>query len=176
MAEPRSPEAPTTPPKANVVKQVEPRVRWLFAQRNTATTRLQSLLGASWVAISGVINPLIWVIIIVTLLVTPLLTTHEPPSRLSLSRLASPTALQRCCSKLKHRSQVRHRMARASSALSRQKDPGFLPRFWPSSEAWAFFSSGRVSFRDFSELSAWGSAREALGHGMEDNRLKGRSR
>ena len=31
--------------------------------------------------ISGVISPLIWVIITVTLLITPL-TSHEPPSRL----------------------------------------------------------------------------------------------
>ena len=28
-----------------------------------------------------VISPLIWVITIVTLLITPLITTHEPPSR-----------------------------------------------------------------------------------------------
>ena len=39
-----------------------------------------SLLGGSWVVISGVIRPLIWVITIVTLLITPLVTTHEPPS------------------------------------------------------------------------------------------------
>ena len=38
------------------------------------------LLGGSWVVISGVISPLIWVITIVTLLITPLITTHEPPS------------------------------------------------------------------------------------------------
>ena len=30
--------------------------------------------------ISGVISPLIWVVSIVTLLVTPLITTYEPPS------------------------------------------------------------------------------------------------
>ena len=36
--------------------------------------------GGSWVVISGVISPLIWHITIVTLLVTPLITTHEPPS------------------------------------------------------------------------------------------------
>ena len=35
-------------------------------------------LGGSWVAISRVISPLIW---IVTLLKTPLVTAHEPPSR-----------------------------------------------------------------------------------------------
>ena len=42
------------------------------------------MLGGSWVVISGVIGPLLWVIItIVTLLMTPLITTrttHEPPS------------------------------------------------------------------------------------------------
>ena len=40
-----------------------------------------NLLGGSWVVISGVISPLIWVIIIATPLITPLITTHEPPSR-----------------------------------------------------------------------------------------------
>ena len=39
-------------------------------------------LGVSWVVISGVISPLIRVISIVTLLITPLITTREPPSRL----------------------------------------------------------------------------------------------
>ena len=38
------------------------------------------LLGGSWVVIRGVISLLIWVIIMVTLLITPLITTHEPPS------------------------------------------------------------------------------------------------
>ena len=38
------------------------------------------LLGGSWVVISGVLSPLIWVIIIVTLLITPLITAHEAPS------------------------------------------------------------------------------------------------
>ena len=38
------------------------------------------VLGGSWVVISGVISPLIWVIAIVTLLITPLITTHEPAS------------------------------------------------------------------------------------------------
>ena len=32
------------------------------------------------VVISEVISPLIWVITTVTLLITPLITTHEPPS------------------------------------------------------------------------------------------------
>ena len=42
-----------------------------------------SLLGGSWVVICGAISPLIWVIAIVTLLITPLITTYEPPSRVS---------------------------------------------------------------------------------------------
>ena len=41
----------------------------------------EALLGGSWVVISGVISPQIWVIAIVTLLVTPLITNHEPPSK-----------------------------------------------------------------------------------------------
>ena len=36
-------------------------------------------LGGSWVVLSGVISPLIWVIRTVTLLITPFITTHEPP-------------------------------------------------------------------------------------------------
>ena len=43
-----------------------------------------TLLGGSWIVISRVISPLIWVISIVTLLITLLITTHEPPSRLPL--------------------------------------------------------------------------------------------
>ena len=43
--------------------------------------RVSGLLGGSGVVISGVINPLIWVISIVALLITLLITTHEPPSR-----------------------------------------------------------------------------------------------
>ena len=38
------------------------------------------LLGGSGVAISGATSPLIWVISIVTLLITLLITTNEPPS------------------------------------------------------------------------------------------------
>ena len=43
---------------------------------------LKLLLGGSWVVISGVISPLIWVTSIVTLLIiiTLLITNHEPPS------------------------------------------------------------------------------------------------
>ena len=40
------------------------------------------LLGGSWVVISGVISPLTRAISIVTLLLAPLITTHEPPSGL----------------------------------------------------------------------------------------------
>ena len=51
-------------------------------QTSTASDlrRVWRLLGGSWVVISRVrvISPLIW---IVTLLITPLITTHEPPSR-----------------------------------------------------------------------------------------------
>ena len=42
----------------------------------------RALLGGSWVVRSGVISPLIWLISIATLLVTLLITTHEPPSRI----------------------------------------------------------------------------------------------
>ena len=38
------------------------------------------ILGGSWVVVNGVISPLIWVISIVTVLTTPLVTAHEPPS------------------------------------------------------------------------------------------------
>ena len=44
----------------------------------------QDLLGGSWVVISGVISPLIWVITIDILLIAILITTHEPPSRAQL--------------------------------------------------------------------------------------------
>ena len=44
---------------------------------------MRRLLGGSWVVISGAISPLIWVITIVILLITSLITTHEPPSRVS---------------------------------------------------------------------------------------------
>ena len=39
------------------------------------------LLGGSWVVISEIESPLTWVISIVTLLITLLITTNEPPSR-----------------------------------------------------------------------------------------------
>ena len=43
--------------------------------------KTDGLLGGSWVVIRGVISPLVCVITIVTLLITPLRTTHAPPSR-----------------------------------------------------------------------------------------------
>ena len=43
--------------------------------------RIWGSLGGSWVVISRVLSPLIWAINMVTLLIPPLLTTHEPPSR-----------------------------------------------------------------------------------------------
>ena len=49
------------------------------------------LLGGSLVVISRVISPLKWVITIVTLLITPLITIHESPSS-----LRSP-GRRRCC-------------------------------------------------------------------------------
>ena len=56
------------------------------------------LLGGSWVVISGVISPLIWVISIVTLLITPLMTTHEPPSIINLAAQPRKLNLSRFCS------------------------------------------------------------------------------
>ena len=57
---------------------------------------LQTVLGGSWVVISGVLSPLIWVITIVTLLITPLITTHEPPSS------AYPGISQPCRGRSRH--------------------------------------------------------------------------
>ena len=42
---------------------------------------LRVVLGGSWLVISGVLSPLIWVISIVTLLITLSITTREPPSK-----------------------------------------------------------------------------------------------
>ena len=44
---------------------------------------------------SGVICPLIWVMNMVTLLITPLITTHEPPSRVD-TRLGVSEVCRRC--------------------------------------------------------------------------------
>ena len=58
---------------------------WLFklkpsVQRLALRRTPSGLLGGSGVVISRVISPLIWVISIVTLLITLLITTPEPPS------------------------------------------------------------------------------------------------
>ena len=51
------------------------------------------LLGGSWVGISGVISLLIW---IVSLLITPLIATHEPPStaRMQHAKMLKAEALR----------------------------------------------------------------------------------
>ena len=53
---------------------------WRFRLSKQTTTRLTYLLGGSCLVITGVISPLIWAITIATILITPLITTHEPPS------------------------------------------------------------------------------------------------
>ena len=58
--------------------------------RNERTTIVLGILGGSWVVISRVLSPLIWVITTVTLLITPLITTHEPPTGASRKRAFSP--------------------------------------------------------------------------------------
>ena len=45
---------------------------------------MYSLLGGPCVVMSGVISPLIQIISIVTVLITPLITTHKPPSNQSV--------------------------------------------------------------------------------------------
>ena len=45
-----------------------------------AQERTRGLLAGSWVVLSGVISHLVWVIIILSFLIPPLLATHEPPS------------------------------------------------------------------------------------------------
>ena len=54
-------------------------------RRSILRTSQGTLLGGSWVVISGFISPLIWVISIVTLLIS----THEPLSRVSALRKGS---------------------------------------------------------------------------------------
>ena len=49
---------------------------------------LAQILGGSWLVISGVISPPIWVVTMVTLLITPRITTHEPPSRILAQELS----------------------------------------------------------------------------------------
>ena len=46
------------------------------------------LLGGSGVVISRAISPLIWVISIVTLLITLLITSREPPSRMLMAEVS----------------------------------------------------------------------------------------
>ena len=55
----------------------------MIMERTIDEARLSGrfLLGGSWVVINGVISPPIGVITIVTLIITPLITTHEPPSK-----------------------------------------------------------------------------------------------
>ena len=65
-----------------------------------------SPLGGSWVVLSGIISPLIRVISIGTLLITLLITTHEPPSRRSSLRVFKSLAL--------HLKANRHRQCRPS--------------------------------------------------------------
>ena len=52
----------------------------------------KNVLGGSWVVIIGVISPQIGVRIIVTLLISPLITTHEPPSIRSTRNLPLRTS------------------------------------------------------------------------------------
>ena len=52
--------------------------------------KVSGLLGGSWVVISGVISPLIWVISVVTLLISLLITTHEPPSTMLYTPIIIP--------------------------------------------------------------------------------------
>ena len=66
-----------------------------LANTGTLGAVARCLLGGSWVVISGVISPLIWVITIVTLLITPLITTHEPPSAHVFGDALSSTAQHR---------------------------------------------------------------------------------
>ena len=56
------------------------RLLWAYIGHKTLGLATVCILGGSWVVINGVISPLIWVITIVTLLIAPLVTTHEPPS------------------------------------------------------------------------------------------------
>ena len=61
------------------------------------------ILGGSWVVRSGgVISPLVWVITVVTLLIAPLITTHEPASRFRRSQLHTANFLAILAVKLLH--------------------------------------------------------------------------
>ena len=52
----------------------------MITHNNIPQSSLVLILGGSWVVISRIISPLIWVMSIVILLITLLITTHEPPS------------------------------------------------------------------------------------------------
>ena len=57
------------------VHVLQPRFRFWVGGFTALGSRL---LGGSWVAISGTISPLLWVIIMVTVVIAPLTSTHEP--------------------------------------------------------------------------------------------------
>ena len=70
----------------------------------------RNLLEGSWVVISAVRSPLIWVVSIVTLLITALTTTHEPPSVYEVQQGAEDRRLPpRVGSREKHKEGL-HRM------------------------------------------------------------------
>ena len=60
-----------------------------------------TLLGGSGVVISRVISPLVWVISIVTLLITLRITTHEPPSNWNRQRGTPSSPAYRALTTLK---------------------------------------------------------------------------
>ena len=53
------------------------------------------LLGGSWVVLCGVTGDLVWVINTVTLLITPLRSTHESPSK-DLQKQFGPLLVEGC--------------------------------------------------------------------------------
>ena len=55
--------------------------RVLAADRGCRPLIASQLVLGSWVVLSGAISPVTWVIIMVALLITLLITTHEPPSK-----------------------------------------------------------------------------------------------
>ena len=69
-----TPNALTRKVKLNL----HPRGTWKTSPNDVHTT--STPLGGSWVVISRVITSLIWDLSIVPPLMTPLITTHEPPS------------------------------------------------------------------------------------------------
>ena len=50
----------------------------------------EGLLGGSWLVIGGVISPLMWLISIVTLVMSLLVTSHEPPSSIEQDHYSTP--------------------------------------------------------------------------------------